>query len=352
LAFHFSYLFSCAEAVLIFFIADLLYLLRFERVDNLEAYSIPSETDRDKVRHSAVSWLICCPASARVVTDFWFGDSGFKNLESREGFVGKKTLCLFLLCAIAVVMPARGQTQPNSGLQLYDSFDGRFINPSKWTAQWQCGGTVMECVREIQEDQLRLRVRAYGATNTNDGTQFGGSGLTLTTSSVSEIAADLMVRRSTAQACSTNPGFGGGGHAQVLIFGSFFNGGAGTTDDDVEAYLQLDHYATLSPGVVDVGGFLFHQGQFFGNVDLGLVNVGERVREELLWEQPNHRFVVRLFRPSSGISTEQFMPYAISDVSPPVSPSKNIDAFVYPANCAGTRTSAELEVLFDDVFTK
>ena len=33
-----------AVAVLIFFIAGLLYLLRFERVDNLGAYSIPSET--------------------------------------------------------------------------------------------------------------------------------------------------------------------------------------------------------------------------------------------------------------------------------------------------------------------
>jgi hypothetical protein len=31
-------------AVLTFFIAGLLYLLRFERVDNLGAYSIPSET--------------------------------------------------------------------------------------------------------------------------------------------------------------------------------------------------------------------------------------------------------------------------------------------------------------------
>jgi hypothetical protein len=33
-----------ATAVLILFIAGLLYLLRFERVDNLGAYSIPSET--------------------------------------------------------------------------------------------------------------------------------------------------------------------------------------------------------------------------------------------------------------------------------------------------------------------
>jgi len=33
-----------AAAVLPFFIAGLLYLLRFERVDNLGAYRIPSET--------------------------------------------------------------------------------------------------------------------------------------------------------------------------------------------------------------------------------------------------------------------------------------------------------------------
>jgi hypothetical protein len=33
-----------STAVLIVFIAGLLYLLRFRRVDNLGAYSIPSET--------------------------------------------------------------------------------------------------------------------------------------------------------------------------------------------------------------------------------------------------------------------------------------------------------------------
>ena len=35
---------SLIAAVLTFFIAGLLYLLCFERVDNLGAYSIPSET--------------------------------------------------------------------------------------------------------------------------------------------------------------------------------------------------------------------------------------------------------------------------------------------------------------------
>lgn len=257
----------------------------------------------------------------------------------------KKHFGLLALLILAT-LPCAAQT-----LNVYDNFSGPFINPSKWYPQWQCGGTVMECVREIRDERLRLRVRAYGSPDTNDGTQFGGSGLTLASNSATDIAADLTVSRSTAQACSTNPGFGGGGHAQVLIFGSFFNGGAGTSDDDVQAYVQLDHYATLQTGKVDVGGFVFHQG-FFDNVDLGLVNVGERVRVELVWDQPNHRFIARLFRPLVGTTTEQFMPYTISDTKAPASPFRNINAFVYPANCIGSRNSAELEVLFNDVLIK
>lgn len=235
---------------------------------------------------------------------------------------------------------------------VYDLFDGKFINPSKWKAQWQCGGTVMECVREIRNDQLRLRVRGYGGTDTSVGTQFGSSGLTLTNSSVTQIGADLTVRRSAAEGCSTNPGFGGGGgHAQGLLYGTFFNGGGGTPSDDVTAFLQLDRYATYPLGTVEVGGFLQYQNQFFDNVDLGSVNVWERVRVELLWDQPNHRLIVCLFRPSYGTSMEQYMPYTISDVSAPASPSKNIDANVFPANCLGTQKSAELELLIDDVLT-
>ena len=112
---------------------------------------------------------------------------------------------LSVTCVLSFTQVGSAQTQ----LHLYDSFTGPFINPSKWSPQWQCGGTVMECVREIQQDQLRLRVRAYGATNTNDGTQFGGSGLSLVSKSVTDIAADLTVSHSAAQGCSTNAGPGG-----------------------------------------------------------------------------------------------------------------------------------------------
>src|SRR3974377_1965420 len=107
-------------------------------------------------------------------------------------------LSVILACA-AVSIPAMAQSQ--SGLKLEDNFDGRIINPSKWSPVSECIGQVMECVREVKDDHLRLRVRDYGATDTNDGSQQGISQLGLASNSVTDIAADLTVSYSAAQAC-------------------------------------------------------------------------------------------------------------------------------------------------------
>lgn len=265
---------------------------------------------------------------------------------SRRSLVEKLLFCT--LGTVALV-PAVAQNGSNAGLRVYDSFDTAFLDPSKWLAQWQCGGTVMECVREISDERLRLRVRGYGASDSNQGTQFGSSGLSLASASATDIAVDVVVQRSVPQPCSTNPGYSG--HAQFLVSGSFFNGGGNTPDDDVQAYLQLDRYPFYPAGTVFAGGFLKYQGQFFDNVELGSVSIGERARLELLWDRPNHRFIVRLFRPASGTFAEQSMPYSVSDALPAVAPFKNIDANVYPANCVGSHLSSELEVFVNDVLT-
>jgi hypothetical protein len=66
----------------------------------------------------------------------------------------------------------------------------------------------MECVREIQDGRLRLRVRAYGAIDSNSGTQFAGSGVNLTAASVTNIAVQVVVRNSSPKDCATNSGVG------------------------------------------------------------------------------------------------------------------------------------------------
>ena len=99
---------------------------------------------------------------------------------------------------------------------------------------------------------------------------------------MSRPGTQVPVQRADSQSCPANTG--GGAHSQALLFGAFFNGGGGTSADDVQAYLQLDRYSSDHPGIVQVGSFLYYQGRFFGNIGLGLVNVGERALVELLWD--------------------------------------------------------------------
>jgi hypothetical protein len=258
-----------------------------------------------------------------------------------------------ILCILSVAS-GFAQTSTSSrkttaaAAKLYDNFNHTFIDPTKWIASWQCGSPGMECVREIESGQLRLRARSYGATNSDTGTQFSNSGVNLANSSVSDISVQVTVRNSSPQDCATNPGVA---HSQVLVFGAFFNGGSGITADDVQAYLQLDRYPSQTPQTVEVGGFVYYQGQFFDNVDLGAVNFGEQVTVELQWDQPGHQFVVSLFRPHLHTKVKQSMPYAISDTTAAVSPFKAMNANVYPANCTAAQTSADLDVLFDNVMT-
>ena len=256
-------------------------------------------------------------------------------------------LAVLSVCTILNTM-ALAQSRKPSVLHLYDNFNQVLIDPSKWLAASQCGSPAMECVREIENGQLRLRVRSYGANNSNSGTQYSNSGLDLTASLANTVAASVTIRNSNPTDCATNTGVA---HSQVLVYGSFFNGGGGTAADDVTAFLQLDRSPTLDPGTVDVGGFLQYQNQFFGNVDLGLVNIGETVIVALRWDQPNHRFAVQLNRPKYGTKAVQYMLYTISDTTPPVAPFKSLTANVFPPNCVGSSVPADLDVSFDNVYT-
>jgi len=206
-----------------------------------------------------------------------------------------------LLVALISLACAWAQTPSAvSTLHLYDNFGGTYIDPAKWTSSFQCGPAVLECVREINEDALHLKVRGYGATDSSSGTQHNAySSAFLTASGVSDIAAQLVVHHSSVDGCPTNPGFGGGGgHAHFLIYGAFF-----------------------------------------------------KITVELQWDKPNHQFVIRLFRPSQGTVSQQLMPYNISDTTPAVAPFKSLSANVYPANCLGVRTAAALDVDISKVMT-
>jgi hypothetical protein len=262
-------------------------------------------------------------------------------------------LVAFLVMAalqLGVAFPTAAQQNPSAraGLKLYDNFDSAYINPARWYVQYGCSGvTNLECVRQIREERLHLRARAYGARNTNIGNEYGNSELYLVDSAATEFAAELRVLRVDSAGCTTSPGAGTHGHA--LLFGSFFNGGGGTTGDDVSAFLVLDRFSTDPANVVSVQAFLQYQGTFFDFVDLTSVNVGEQVTADLKWDKANHQFVAKLVRPSNNTTVQVTLPYTMSDVTPAVAPQKALGARSFPENCVGTQTFTDIEASFDRV---
>src|SRR5205814_8122618 len=130
-----------------------------------------------------------------------------------------------------------------------------------------------------------------GQTDSNAGNAYGDSELHFVNPApIRSIAAQLTVRRiAVSRLCTANADTQA---AQTLLQGTFFNSGSGDPYDDVQAFLDIEHYAGEPVNRLNAIGFLHWQGQFFGGVDLGHPQVGQKVKAQLSWDQPNQQFVL------------------------------------------------------------
>jgi len=241
--------------------------------------------------------------------------------------------------------------QSSTNLVLYDNFDDeKFLNPAKWSLYGACfTWSVLECVRAIEDDRLRLAVRTYGAMNSNQGNTYGPSELHFTNPTpIRTIAASLTVRQASVTGCPANTDTQA---AQALISGNFFNSGSGDPNDDVQAFLDIEHVSTQPQGQLQAVGFMHWQGQFFGGIGFGSLSVGQPVIAQLSWDQSNHQFVVSWTDVKAGTVTQGFMPYAIPDTVPPAGPDKFIGVRAFAPNCVGIQMMfAHLDTTFDKVW--
>lgn len=243
-------------------------------------------------------------------------------------------LCFVLLVSLSHMLHAQ---QPSSNLVLYDNFDERFLSVVKWSPFGVCNFTVLDCVRAIQDDRLRLTVRVYGSTNSNQGDQYGPSELHFTNPApIRSIATEFTVRRASAMACPPNTTLYNS-HAHTILQGTFFNSGSGNPADDVQGLLFFDHDVSSAQGVLDVIGLMSSQGQFFGGVGLGTINVGQEVIAQLSWDQPNHQFVASWTDVVTGKVSQALLPYTMPDTTPPAAPDKLIGIRTWVPNCIGTQ---------------
>lgn len=239
------------------------------------------------------------------------------------------------------------------GLVVYDNFDERFLDPTRWSPYGACfTWSVLECVREIQDHRLRLAVRNYGATNSNQGVQYGPSELHFSNPTpVRSIATKLVVRRTSSVSCPANTTFLPNSHAHTVLQGNFFNSGSGNSVDDVQGLLIFDHASSDPKGVVNVAAFMHWQSQFFGFVDLGSIVVGQTVIAELSWDQPHSQFVASWTDAVTGKMTQAFLPYTMPDTTPPAAPDKLIGVRTWAPNCISRQMSVtDMEATFDRVW--
>ena len=125
---------------------------------------------------------------------------------------------------------------------------------------------------------------------------------------------------------------------QNLIEATFFNSGSGDPSDDLQAFMDVEHPSTFPQGQFLVQGFMYWQGQFFGNVGLtGNPYVGETFVAQLSWDQPNHQFVLSWTDVASGRTNYGVMPYSgISDTTPAAAPQERFGVYTFAPNCVGT----------------
>jgi hypothetical protein len=240
-----------------------------------------------------------------------------------------------------------------AGLIPYDNFDEHFLNPTKWSLFGLCYNfSALECVREIQDDRLRLAVRNYGQTTSNEGNQFEPAELHFTNpSSIKTIAAEFVVRRTSSMGCPANTVGLPNAHAHTLLAGNFFNSGSGNSADDLQGFLAFDHQTLDPENVLTVGAFLMWEGQLFGFVDMGTTLVGKEVVAELSWDQPHSQLIARWTDPETGKVTKALLPYTMPDTTPAASPDKFIGVRTFAPNCIGSQMLlSDMESSFDKVW--
>jgi uncharacterized membrane protein len=234
---------------------------------------------------------------------------------------------------------------------LYDDFSEGFIDPSKWLVSPMCGFTGYDCAREVVHGHLRLAVRGYGHSNSDSGTSFAASQVNFRNpNSIDSIQFNLNVQNFTSLACPANPD---AAHPQFIVSGTFFNTGTADASGDVSAFFMVERRTDDTfdpPGVLRVGGFMFLNGQFFNNVDLGTLQVGEGAQGTLRLDRLNHAVVVSIVKSMTTPSVvEQSMPYSVPDSFTPFNSFKMIQVNGFAANCTAQQSVAAMEASVDNV---
>lgn len=245
---------------------------------------------------------------------------------------------LAVLVLFLVAQPLSAQTW-----EVYDNFKGPLINPALWIPNGGACQNALDCERQVQHGQLRLRIRGYGLTNTDAGQNWSQNSLEATQpTGIIGIGAKLTVTRAISNSCPSTQSLAG----QMGLRATFFNSGTGAQTDDIEANLHMYPHGTDSS--IDVGGLIKNGSGNLDGVSLGSVDIGETVTIWVRWDKANQKVVYGLQHPGQP-PIEQEIQYAMSDTSPVFYPYRLVQLQTSPKNCTSDLVYSDIEVKITQV---
>jgi hypothetical protein len=259
------------------------------------------------------------------------------------------TMVLFCLAATAQ-SPSTSAPSALRGEMLYDDFSGKWLDPAKWIpANPQCWGNVLECVREIRDNKLRLVARNFGARDSDSGIQWSQPAVYFTNPNlINGIGADITSSFSGAGCPTNNTDYT---HTQVQLGGNFFNTGSGNPSDDIAVWL-IDWTDSTNPGYQ---GFSVYWGYIWPlpatDTPFATYPAGTEIAATLKWDKRHHQFIATTKVKGQPDETAERVeiPYPYPDTTPPATPLKSLQAAQNTLNCTTVPTYGEVEATFGDV---
>jgi len=266
--------------------------------------------------------------------------------------MGRTGMWMLVLLTLALSKASQGQ------LVLYDNFNSKHIDPSKWvgaaTSLSSDANRREVAVQLVGEKnrQLLIAENIYSANTGNTGSAGDGFGLAFASpEKVTALSFTLAVNKDAISGCAANPiGWAGAG-----FFGRYFNPTGDGPIGDIAASVSIGRLSTDSLGSLTVNAAIVRCNDNTPSCDdqstlssqiLGYLQLGGNNTYSVTWDRTNHQFI---FQMNNG--SQVSLAYAVSDAYQPGFPDKSFWVSGNVPHCsAKPRPSASVEALFDDVY--
>lgn len=235
-------------------------------------------------------------------------------------------------------------------LASFDTFAGKGLDSARWVE------ADLDTVRTVVDGRAVLGKRSLGNSVSDAGGLFDTQSLTFANGDlITALAAEVTVDSLATTACGANalPAA-----AKLRLGGAFFNVGtptAGSALGDVVAQVMWSRTSDstdaanqmrLTASVLRCTNADCSTQKLMGSaVDLGLAEVGRKVRLLMRWNPTAKAFT---FRRDAGLT--QAVTYLDDDTTPATKPAKSFSVRNVAPNCAsGERGEAALKVRIDNV---